>query len=293
MANGVISRMGYVAIQSEDIEASVSHAKDILGLSESRRSGTSVTLSSTGLGRELVYTDSPVNAVDRLGFVASNSSALATIYRRVNDLHYPIISGEALNGTAPEGFAFIGPEGFIFDIYLEQQPEAIRKGETSPDRFGHINLHPKDLQNMLKFFVEVLDFKISDVIGDDFAYFLRCNPEHHGVALIKGNGWLHHHAWQVQSIADLGKLGDRLDAAGQNLLMGPVRHGAGHNLAAYYVEPAGAVVELYADMEMIYDDERPPVYWSQDDRRWATRWSIYDFTEFRSHGMFPAKEPVK
>ena len=33
-------------------------------------------------------------------------------------------------------------------------------------------------------------------------------------------------------------------------------------------------------MEWILNDDRPPIVWPQDDRAWATKWSIYDFSEF-------------
>lgn len=293
MSWGVIAQMGYVAMQTRDLERSVSHAKEILGLTETHRTGTTVTLASTGVARELVYTDAPIDAVDRIGLIAANNAALGTVYSRVTEAGFTILGKESLEASASEGFVFMGPGGFIFDIYLVQETADFARAPHSPERYGHINIHPQDLQGMLDFFTDILDFRISDVIGDDFAYFLRCNVEHHGVALIKGNGWMHHHAWQVQSIADLARVADRLFESGERLLMGPVRHGAGHNMAAYYVEPTGAVVELYADMEMIYDDERPPIYWPRDDRSWATKWSVYDFTEFRSHGLHPAREVVK
>lgn len=293
MSWGVIAQMGYVAMQTRDLERSVSHAKGILGLTETHRTGTTVTLASTGVARELVYTDAPIDAVDRIGLIAANAAALGTVYRRVTEAGFTILGTESLEASASEGFLFMGPGGFIFDIYLVQETADFVRAPHSPERYGHINIHPQDLQGMLDFFTDILDFRISDVIGDDFAYFLRCNVEHHGVALIKGTGWMHHHAWQVQSIAELARVGDRLFESGERLLMGPVRHGAGHNMAAYYVEPTGAVVELYADMEMIYDDERPPIYWPRDDRAWATKWSVYDFTEFRSHGLHPAREVVK
>lgn len=293
MSWGVIAQMGYVAMQSADLERSVTHAKEILGLTETHRSGTTVTLASTGVARELVYTDAPVNAVDRIGLIAADQQSLGTVFRRVTEAGYKILGTESLEASATEGFLFVGPGGFIFDIYLVHESSEFSRAPHAPERYGHINLHPQDLQGMLEFFTDVLEFRVSDVIGDDFAYFLRCNPEHHGVALIKGSGWLHHHAWQVQSIADLGRLGDRLHESGERLLMGPVRHGAGHNIAAYYVEPTGAVVELYTDMEMIYDDTRPPIRWPRTDTAWATKWSVYDFTEFRSHGLHPAREVVK
>lgn len=294
MAFGVISEIGYISLHTSDIEASVAHARDILGLVETGRSGNAVYMTSAAKRHhELVYLDAPRHGVGHIGLVAAGRKGLAEARRRVRAAGYPTVSDSPLHAGVEDGFAFIGPEGFVYEIFVGPETAEVMPSGHAPDRFGHVNLHPRDLQATLRFFVEVLDFRISDVIGDDFAYFLRCNSEHHGVALIKGKGWLHHHAWQVQSIAELGKVGDRLDAHGLRLLMGPVRHGAGHNMAAYYVEPTGAVVELYCDLEHVYDDEREPVRWAADDTRWATRWSIYDFSEFRSHGLFPAEETIE
>ena len=293
MAFGVISEIGYISRHTSDIEQSVAHAKDILGLVETERSGNAVYMSSAAkLHHEMIYLDAPEHGVGQIGLIAAGPAGLNTARQRIQDAGYRMISDTPLHAGVADGFAFIGPEDFIFEIYIGPSRAEVIPSGHAPDRFGHVNLHPQNLQAMLSFFVDTLDFRVSDVIGDDFAYFLRCNAEHHGVALIKGKGWMHHHAWQVQSIADLGHLGDRLHEHGSRLLMGPVRHGAGHNIAAYYVEPTGAVVELYTDLEHIYDDERPPIIWPADDRAWATKWSIYDFSEFRSHGLFPAKEAI-
>ena len=76
-------------------------------------------------------------------------------------------------------------------------------------------------------------------------------------------------------------------AKGRRLIWGPVRHGAGHNIAAYYVEPNGTVVELYTDLEQIHDVDRPPIEWDQDDRTWFNRWGVYNGEDFRLHGAFP------
>lgn len=293
MAFGVISEIGYISMHSSDIEGSLEHARDILGLVETGRSGNAVYLSSAAkLHHEMIYLDAPEDGVGQIGLIAAGPAGLDAARRRIRDAGYPIISDLPLHPGVADGFAFLGPDNFIYEIYIGPERADIVPSGHAPDRFGHVNIHPTDLQATLTFFLDVLDFRVSDVIGDDFAYFLRCNTEHHGIALIKGRGWMHHHAWQVQSIADLGKAGDRLHERGARLLMGPVRHGAGHNIAAYYVEPTGAVVELYTDLEHIYDDERAPIVWPQDDLQWATKWSVYDFTEFRSHGLFPAREAI-
>jgi hypothetical protein len=73
---------------------------------------------------------------------------------------------------------------------------------------------------------------------------------------------------------------------GRELIWGPVRHGAGHNIAAYYVETSGAVVELYTDLEQIYDDARPPVVWGADEN-WYNKWSSFRPEEFRTFGIPP------
>lgn len=93
-----------------------------------------------------------------------------------------------------------------------------------PDRYGDINLHPTNSRATRDFLIDILNFRVSDAIGSE-AFFLRCNSDQHGVALIQGRSSLHHHAWQVQSIADLSRLADRLDEANHRLLWGPVRHG--------------------------------------------------------------------
>lgn len=289
----VITEIGYVALHTSDMEASLEHAHDILGLVETERVGNAVFLSSAAKRHhELVYLDAPADGVGHIGLVAAGAAGLHEARRRVSDAGFRVLTTVPLHPGVADGFSFVGPEGFIFEIYTDPARASITPSGHAPDRFGHVNLHPTNLEAMRSFFVDVLGFLVSDIIGDDFAYFLRCNPEHHGIALMKGRGWMHHHAWQVQSIAELGKVGDRLHERGARLLMGPVRHGAGHNIASYYVEPTGAVVELYTDLEHIYDDERPPIVWPTDDLQWATKWSVYDFSEFRSHGLFPSAEPI-
>lgn len=261
MSWGLISEMGHVSIQTTDVEGSLFDATHLLGLQETERTGEAVYLSSNDRHHELVYVDSAVNGVDSLGFVARDSAALRTIRQRVIDEGLTIISDTPLSTGVTEGFAFLGPEGWVFEIYIGMQRRENSLLSFGPDRYGHFNFHPKNARAMMEFLRRVLDFRLSDVIGEDFAYFMRCNSDHHGIALIQGQGILHHHAWQTQSVADLAKLGDRLNRAGRELIWGPVRHGAGHNIAAYYVEASGAVVELYTDLEQIYDDNREPVIW--------------------------------
>lgn len=286
MSWGLIREMGHVAIQTTDLEGSIFDATQILGLRVTERTAGEIYLAAGNVHHELVYLDSDTNGIHSIGLVARDGDALRTIRHRVEAENLPIISEKSTSAGVQDGFSFIGPEGWIFEIYIDMQPNAAPTPSFGPDRYGHMNFHPVDVLGMKNFLERVLDFRLSDVIGDDYAYFMRCNPDHHGIALIAGRGTFHHHAWQTQSIADLGKLGDRLNKLGRDLIWGPVRHGAGHNIAAYYVEASGAVVELYTDLEQIYDDERPPVVWGAEDN-WWNMWSPFRPEGFRTYGIPP------
>lgn len=284
MAWGLIREMGHVSIQTNDIEGSIFDATQLLGLRVTERTGNEVYLAANAVHHELVYVESEVNGIQSIGLIARNGDALREIRRRVENENFTFVSHTAVSAGVQDGFSFIGPEGWIFEIYTGMQASDPGLQGFGPDRYGHINFHPRDPRSMMEFLRRIFDFRLSDVIGDDYAYFMRCNPDHHGIALIGGRGTFHHHAWQVQSIADLAKLGDRLGRAGRELIWGPVRHGAGHNIAAYYVETSGAVVELYTDLEQIYDDEREPVIWAEGEN-WWNMWSNRRTDDFRTFGI--------
>lgn len=295
MSWGAIASMGYVAMQSTDVDRAVAHAEQILGLTQTGRSGNAAFLSSAArMHHELVYVDAPADAVGQFGLAASGPEGLASIRARVREAGFPIVAETPLVPGVAEAFSFVGPNGFVWEIYTRMAPAEISVAPHRPERYGHINVHVRNARAFTQFLVDILDFKICDAIGDGFGYFVRCNTEHHGIAVIEGPvDKLHHHAWQVQSIVQLGQLGDRLWESGSRLLVGPVRHGeTGRNIAAYYVEPTGNVIELYADMRHIYDDDAPINYMSADSTDWYTEWATYDTAEFRSHGAVPGREAI-
>jgi catechol 2,3-dioxygenase-like lactoylglutathione lyase family enzyme len=286
---GSISELGYVALQSRDLGASVRNASELLGLSEVDGGGRKAVFAAQSGRREIVYTQSGTDALDHVGLVASSADELAAIREKVRRGGYPVISEHPLEDHIAEGFAFVGPEGFSWHVYLDSAAYSmVKNGGFGPDRFGHVNIQVTDTLTQRDFLSEVFGFKVSDRIGHDAAFFMRCNNDHHGIAVFKSTRpALHHHAWQTQSIVDLGRLGDRLARRGSRLAWGPVRHGAGDNIAVYYVEPTGAVIELYTDLEMIFDPERQIRQWSEDDSYWINQWDGQVPPGILDHGIPP------
>src|SRR6267378_3948470 len=124
---------------------------------------------------------------------------------------------------------------------------------------------PRETQQFIE---QMLGFRLSDDVGDGTLLFLRCNADHHGIGITKGGEGLHHYAWELENIGQLGLLGDVLEKNGGRFLWGPGRHGAGGNLFTYHLDPAGCVVEYYADLIKIYDEANyRPGKWEMSDYR--------------------------
>ena len=287
VTSGTISAMGYVSIRTRDLTASITNAVDVLGLRLLENTATKAYLSAADTAQELVYTQDPDDGLDHFGLVVDDLDQLEAIKEKVQELGLAIIAHQPIEANIEHGFAFVGPAGFVWHVYVSIRYLDYRGGSFGPDRYGHINYKAPNTIEQVKFLIDVFDFRISDRIGYDDAFFLRCNTDHHGVAIMKGEVGLHHHAWQTQSIVDLGRLGDRLARRGERLVWGPVRHGAGHNIAAYFLEPSGALIEVYTDMEQIYDKERDMIRWEADDLYWVNQWDGQVPSTMRDFGIAP------
>jgi catechol 2,3-dioxygenase len=285
----LIDRIGHLAIRTCALEQAVHAATHLMGMRETERRDGCVYLT---LGREhhsLQYIEDDRDTLDHLGLEAAGPEALATIRSRVEREGLEIVNDLPLDAGVAEGFAFVGPDDVVYEIYsgmAGDEPAYLPTG-VRPVRLGHLTLHTEEPERVRDFLAGVLGFGLSDVVRGE-GYFLRCNAEHHGFGLLRGPAKLHHHGWAVQSVADLAQLGDLLDEQGSHLLWGPLRHGAGNNIAAYFAEPAGSVVEFYADMEQILNDGSfQPRTWESDDPRWYSRWSPGRPEGFRAYGVRP------
>ncbi|GAA0514652.1 VOC family protein [Pigmentiphaga daeguensis] len=123
-------------------------------------------------------------------------------------------------------------------------------------RLGHVVLWTADVERQEAFY-GLLGFGVSDRTHMGMS-FLRCNTDHHSVALARsptGRTGLQHVAFDVGTIDDVMREYGRLREQGEHCIWGVGRHGPGNNVFAYYTDPAGNVVEFYGDMEVVGDAE--------------------------------------
>jgi catechol 2,3-dioxygenase-like lactoylglutathione lyase family enzyme len=162
-----------------------------------------------------------------------------------------------------------------------------------PQKFGHIAYRVNDPQKLVDFYCSVLGFRVSDWMGDHFA-FLRCGPDHHTVNFARFEvEALHHIAFEVKDVAALHTSCDILQDHKIDLVWGPIRHLVGHNVAAYHRNPDDIRVEMYCEMDMMLCEELgyfEPRPWHQDRPQRPKVWpadTLRSNWGFGSHGKFP------
>src|SRR5262249_34176844 len=123
-----------------------------------------------------------------------------------------------------------------------------------PLKLGHVAYRVSDVQQMVKFYTDVLGFRISDWRDDTFA-FLRCGPDHHTVNFVVDEvPQLHHIAFEVKDWAEIQRACEWLAKNNIHLVWGPGRHIIGHNIAIYHRNPDKVRVEFFCEMDLMKDD---------------------------------------
>lgn len=288
--SGVITGINHVALRVRDVEAAVKTAEDLMGLRVVEEDGDRVYMTDGAPHHSLVYVEADTDAVDHIGLVASGPEVLAQLRERLEAAGHEVVSDTPLNAATEDGFAFAGPEGFVFEVACGHgRLEPSRRPRNSrASRFGHVTFTCADPAPMIRLCLEQLEFRLSDIVGE--GGFMRCNVDHHGIGVFPGETQLHHYAWEVQSIVQMSELADLVDARGESMLWGPGRHGPGNNIATYYTEPCGMVVELYTDMQRIYDDTTfEPGNWVTEGHKWFSLWSPHVPDGFFDLGLPPAQ----
>jgi catechol 2,3-dioxygenase-like lactoylglutathione lyase family enzyme len=147
---------------------------------------------------------------------------------------------------------------------------------VAPFKLGHVAFVVPDVHAVADFYQRILGFRVSDWIEDIFV-FMRCNPDHHTVNFVRGkNTNLHHFAFQLR---DFSHLENGCDVLSQNripIIWGPLRHGPGHNVSIYHRNPDQQVIEFFAELDQILDEEIgifDPRPWHEDQPQRPKVWS--------------------
>ncbi len=126
---------------------------------------------------------------------------------------------------------------------------------AQPVEVGHVVFFVKDVAATERFYTGKLGFVPSDRYPERGA-FLRCAPEggHHDLFLLQlpnGKSGLNHVAFTVRDIHEVFGGGLHVSRCGWDTQLGPGRHPISSAYFWYFKNPAGGLIEYYADEDQL------------------------------------------
>jgi catechol-2,3-dioxygenase len=249
------ARLGYVAMRTADVAAATHYFADALQFVVVEQTAKAAYLTTGADHHCVVIEQGEAHGRARVGIEVNGSLDDAQERLRAAGIESDRRSDPEPGLTDTLVLAEPGT-GIPLELYERQQPSGIIEvSNLRPTKLGHVAAYVPDLAQIQGFYEDHLGFKWADTIGDFFA-FLRCGPDHHAVNFMESSKktGLHHIAFEVRDFMHLKELLDHLAARDHRLVWGPGRHGAGHNIFTYHPGPDGGLVELFCEIDMVFDE---------------------------------------
>jgi catechol-2,3-dioxygenase len=271
-----VAKLGYVGFQTPDVDRLVEYYTDVLRFVVVERSPRRAFL-TTGFDHHCVVVEQGgTQARVNVGYEINGS--LDDAQRRISAAGYPCTRrGDIAPGT-PDVLVLEEPDsGIPLHLYESQAASgAVPDAWTRPSKLGHVAAYTFDLGNIQGFYQDLLGFRWSDTIGDFFV-FLRCNVDHHAANFMQSKKFdgMHHIAYEMRDLNHLQATLDHLARHGYRLHWGPGRHGPGHNIFTYHRDPDGNTIELFTQLDVIFDEEKgyfEPRPWHEDSPQYPKTW---------------------
>jgi catechol 2,3-dioxygenase-like lactoylglutathione lyase family enzyme len=140
------------------------------------------------------------------------------------------------------------------------------KSPVRVKKLGHVVYRVRDIDRSVKFYTEILNFRVSDV-NENGMVFLNACGDHHTIGLAQAAAGeaaqqpdrsqlgLGHFAMEVSSLDELFEIREFLKAKGVKIV-GEGRKGPGCNIGVELHDPDGYTVELYCNMDQIGPNNR-------------------------------------
>jgi len=291
-----VKRLGHITLSTPDLEQQIDYWTDIMGLSIVDRGADHCCL-ATGLGEEAITLERGTEQghLRRIAFQTKPGSDLEHLRKKLSEAGVASDLRSDISPGVRQALTFHDPKGTRVELYADYAfaPACSPNAGVGAVKFCHVAYRVKDVQHVTKFYCDLLGFRESDWIGDHFS-FLRCGVDHHTLNFVRyEDEGLHHIAFELRDWGAIHNACDHLTSKKTQLVWGPLRHTVGHNIAAYHRNPDNIRVELFAEMDLMMDEElgyweprpwheeRPlrPKKWPKDTMR--SQWG------FGSFGTFP------
>ncbi len=272
-----VKRLRHVSFASPNVEAQLDYYQSIIGLAVIGRDDRRIILGTESDELTLVLEHGAASRLTAIAYEVAPGLDLSDLQKSLASLN---IKSEVRSDTAPgipKTLVFNDPDGLQIELFSRwdfcKPVEPVRGLAVA--KLGHVALYTPDPERAAKFFGDLLGFRVSDRIEENFV-FLRCGPEHHAMNFARGaEARIHHLAFELRDASHMHQACDLLGRNKFQILWGPVRHGPGHNVAVYHHNPDRYLIELYYSMDLMLDEELgyfEPRPWHRDRPQRPKTW---------------------
>lgn len=260
-------QLGYVAIDVTDVERSRAFYRDIMGLQVTQVGADGTTfLRCSDDHHDIILYPAAAPGLHRVGWQVEDEAQLdgvAAVAARAGIAVTEVPLKEAEQLHQGRSLRFTEPlTGAPLEFFTHMASGyGFEPTQADIQRLGHVVLATPDYLKAVDFFLNELNFRASDQIGERIT-FMRCfpNPFHHSVGMAAWqSAGLHHINFMVTSIDDVGRALYRFRNNDVPIVYGPGRHPPSDSVFIYASDPDGITVEYSYGMEEFPElDPRPP-----------------------------------
>lgn len=259
-----IQRLGYLGFEVTDVSAWRSFVTDKLGAMEGTVSDEQALFRIDSRDWRLSVTKGPSDDYLFAGYEVEDDKALKRAQDRL-EAHGVSVKVEGAELIKKRGvlglLSCADPFGNRVEVYYGaterfEKPFASPLGvsgfETGDQGLGHYVLGIQDMDAALRFYIDALGMKLSDIIDWTISpemrttlHFMHCNGRHHtlALALMPPGKKLHHFMLQSKEMNDVGFAYDRFESVGA-LVTTLGCHTNDHMFSFYGATPSGFAVEF-------------------------------------------------
>jgi 2,3-dihydroxy-p-cumate/2,3-dihydroxybenzoate 3,4-dioxygenase len=253
-------KLGYVVLSVTDLEKSAEFYENIVGLQFVERDNETVYLRSSYDHHNMILEQGSEPGLKRVAFELEKASQFQDVFNYLTDKGLnPIELDVKETQKLAQGrtLRFKDPYvGVTYEFYVEMMQLGLPYKPTHGldiECLLHVVYESPHLEEITDFFVNTLNFKISDFSGRETNFvWLRAfpNPWHHTFAVTKGpENKLNHLAYKVGTVDDVGIQVNRLKDNNVPILFGPGRHHPSGSIFLYFADPDGMAIEYSQGME--------------------------------------------
>jgi catechol-2,3-dioxygenase len=261
MSHATTNSIRSIELDVPDIEVSRAFYEDAWGLSESHRSGNSIYMRGTGPEHHIVALH-PTNGapgVRRIVLGAADRQTTDTLSEQVASHGGTLLSQPGAIDAPGQGygFSFRDLEGREFAVISDREAHADASHvEDRPFKLTHVVLNAVDTDGSTDWYNRALGIELRE--QTKMMNFIGCNSDHHILGFTRFDSVsLHHISFEIPSWDGLMHGCGRLKRSGFDLQWGVGRHGPGHSIFAYFLDPHDIPIEYAAEMEQIDENFKP------------------------------------